>query len=129
MPYTTEVIDNGKGILHIGSGTVTGNDLMASATTVLKLVQDGLSPRYGLTDLTHVTEFAVSSTEIERNAVLNSNIARLLPSVKLAIVAPTDNIYGMVRMWQAHMDNTGWRSEVFRRKEEALLWLERETGQ
>jgi hypothetical protein len=128
MPYTSEVIDNGKGLLHIGSGTVTGNDLMASATTALKLVQDGLSPRYGPTDLTHLTEFAVSN-EIERNAILNSNIALLLPSVKLAIVAPTDNIYGMVRMWLAHRDRTRWRSEVFRRKEEALLWLERETGQ
>jgi hypothetical protein len=128
MSYTTEVIDNGKGILHIGSGTVSGKDLIASATNALKLVQEGLSPRYGLTDLTCVREFAVSTSEIEMNAKLNTDIARLLPSFKLAIVAPLDNIYGMVRMWQAHMDKTEWRSQVFRCKEEALAWLGQEIG-
>ncbi len=126
MPYTTEIIDNGKGILHIGSGTVSGDDLMASATAVLKLVREGLSPEYGLADLTKVTTFAVSTNEIERNTELNSAIARLLPSVRVAIVASADSIYGMARMWQAHMDKTGWKSQVFRRKEEALAWLERE---
>jgi hypothetical protein len=126
MPYTTEVINNGTGILHIGSGTVSGNDLLTSVSTVLKLIQEGLTPKYGLTDLTNVTEFTVSSSDIERNAALNSEIARLLPSVKLAIVAPTDTIFGMVRMWQAHMDRSTWDAQVFRRHEDALAWLSKE---
>jgi hypothetical protein len=126
MSYTTEVIDNGNGILHIGSGTVKGNDLLASASALLKLVQEGLRPTYSLVDLTNVTEFTVSSSEIERNAALNSEIARLLPSVTLAIVAPADNIFGIVRMWQAHMDMTAWTSQVFRRNEDALTWLKQE---
>jgi hypothetical protein len=126
MPYTTEVIDNGTGILHVGSGTVSGNDLMTSASKVLKLVQEGLTPKYGLTDLTNVTKFAVSSSEIARNAALNNDIARLLPSVTLAIVAPTDNIFGMVRMWLTHTDTSTWKSQVFRNKEDALAWLKQE---
>lgn len=43
MPYTTEIVDNGKGILHVGCGTVTGHDLMVSAMTVRKPVPEGLS--------------------------------------------------------------------------------------
>ncbi len=126
MSYTTEVINNGTGILHIGSGTVSGNDLMTSASTVLKLVQEGLTPKYGLADLTDVTEFTASSSEIARNAALNNEIARLLPSITLAIVAPTDNIFGMVRMWLTHTDTSTWKSQVFRRKEDALAWLKQE---
>jgi hypothetical protein len=37
MPYSTEVIETGKGILHIGTGTVTGSNLMSSASTVFNL--------------------------------------------------------------------------------------------
>jgi hypothetical protein len=44
MPYTTEVIENGKAVLHIGTGTVTGSDLMSSASTVFNLIQQGLRP-------------------------------------------------------------------------------------
>jgi len=126
MPYTTEIIENGKGIQHIGSGTVTGEELMSSAATVLKLIQEGLKPEYGLTDLTDVKKFAVSAEEISRNAALNSGISRYLPSVKLAIIAPANDIYGMVRMWLAHIDSPGWTSHVFRRKEEAVAWLKQE---
>ncbi len=123
MPYSTEVIDNGKGILHIGSESVTGQDLMTSASTVLKLVQSGLRPEYALTDLSAVTDFAASAADITHNAVLNRNIARLLPAVRIAIVASSDVVYGMARMWQALMDQSGWTSRVFRSSEEALSWL------
>ncbi len=126
MPYTTEVIDNGKGIQHIGSGTVTGQDLMLSAATVLKLVQEGLRPEFALTDLTEVKEFAVSSEELLRNAAFNNGIARYIPQAKVAIVAPASAIYGMARMWQVYVDSSGWKSQVFRRKEEALAWLKQE---
>ena len=126
MPYTTEVIDNGKGILHIGSGTVTGEELMSSAATVLKLVQEGLKPEFAMTDLTDVKKFTVSAEEISRNAALNSAISRYLPPARIAIIAPAPDIYGMVRMWQAHIDSPGLTSQVFRRKEEALAWLKQE---
>jgi len=126
MSYTTEIIENGKGILHTGSGTVAGAELMSSAATVLKLVQEGLKPEFALIDLTDVKNFAVSAEEISRNAALNNGISRYLPSAKVAIIAPAPDIYGMVRMWQAHIDSSGWISHVFRRKEEALAWLKKE---
>jgi hypothetical protein len=72
-----------------------------------------------LTDLSDATEFAVSAGEIERNAALNSTIARL-PTIRLAIVDSTDSIYGMARMGQAHTDTTGWTSRAFRTKSDAL---------
>jgi len=123
MPYTTEVIDNGKGVLHTGSRTVTGQDLIASAATLLQQIKNGLRPEYGFTDLSGVTDFTVTSGEIERNADLNKEIARLCPSVRVAIVASADVVYGMARKWQAHVDESGWTSMVFRTKEEAAEWL------
>ena len=129
MPCTTNIIDNRKGILHVGSGTMTGEELMLSASTVLKLVQEGLKPEFAMTDLTDVKKFTVSAEEISRNAALNSGISRYLPSAKIAIIAPANDIYGMARMWQAHIDSPGWTSHVFRRKEDALAWLKQEDQQ
>jgi hypothetical protein len=126
MPYSTEIIDNGKGIRHVGNGTVSGQDLMSSASTVLKMIQAGLKPEYALTDLSAVTDFSVSAAEIAKNALLNKDIAGLLPAVRIAIVAPNDVVFGMARMWQAHMDDSGWTSQVFRNRKEALVWLKNE---
>ncbi len=128
MPYSTEVIDDGKGILHLGSGTVTGQDLMSSASAVLKIVREGLKPDYALTDLSAVTAFTVSADEIAKNVALNKDIARLLPSARIAIVASSDVVYGMARMWQAHMEGSGWTSRVFRHRSEAIAWLKDKTG-
>ena len=43
---------------------------------------------------------------------------------KCAFVAPSDLTYGMSRMHQALMEETGGNIEVFRRIEQALEWLD-----
>lgn len=123
MPYSTEVIDEGRGILHIGSGIVSGEEILSSAQGILKMVQEGLSPHYALTDLSKVTEFNVTSDEIRKNADINIAISRYAPSVRVAIIAPSDHVYGIARMWQVHSNKTGWVSEIFRNTEEAKEWL------
>ena len=123
MPYSTEVIDGGRGILHIGSGIVSGEEILSSAQRILKMVKEGLSPEYALTDLSKVTEFKISADEVSRNAEINITISRYAPSVRVAIIAPSDHVYGIARMWQVYSKETGWASEVFRDAEEANEWL------
>jgi hypothetical protein len=43
-------------------------------------------------------DFAASTDEIKKNAARNSATARHFHSIRLYIVAPIDNNYGMVRM-------------------------------
>jgi len=123
MPYSTEVIDGGKGILHVGRDTVSGEDLLISANHVLNMVKEGLSPTYALADLSEVVELSISAEEIMLNASINTEISKYVPRVIVAIVAPQDHVYGIARMWEAYAEETGWATRVFRNKSEALEWI------
>ncbi|HVN82718.1 MAG TPA: hypothetical protein VMW38_27285 [Terriglobia bacterium] len=124
MPYSTELKDGGKGILHVASGIVTGEELLASASRMLGTVKEGLSPSYAIVDLSEVVELRVSAEEIRLNADINIEISKYVRSGKVAIVAPRDYIYGIARMWQAYSEGTGWITQVFRSKAEAVKWIE-----
>jgi hypothetical protein len=41
----------------------------------------------------------------------------------VAIVAPADHVFGIVRMWEALAAGTGWRTRAFRNRSEAQAWL------
>jgi hypothetical protein len=123
MPYSTEVIDGGRGILHVGRGIVSGEELLASANGILEMVKGGSSPSYALADLSEVADLCVSTEEIKRNAEINIQISKYIRNGKVAIVAPRDNIYGIARMWQAYSEETSWITRVFRSKSEAIEWI------
>ena len=123
MPYSTEIVDGGRGILHVGRDIVTGEELIASADGVLVMVKGGSSPNYALTDLSEVVNLRVSPEEIRRNAEVNIEISKYIRNAKVAIVAPRDHIYGIARMWQAYTEQTGWITQVFRSKDEAHEWI------
>ena len=123
MPYSTEFEDEGKGILHVGRGVVTGEELFASANRVLGRVKEGLSPSYAIVDLSEVVEMRVSAEEIRLNVDVNIEISKYVRNGRVAIVAPKDYIYGLARMWQAYSEETGWSTRVFRNKREADEWI------
>ncbi len=123
MPYSTEVIDGGRGILHVGRGIVSGEELIASAKGVFEMVKGGSSPSYALADLSEVVDLRVSAEEIRRNAEINIQISKYIRDGKVAIVAPRDHIYGIARMWQAYSEETGWITQIFRSKGEAIEWI------
>jgi len=126
MSYSTEVIDAGKGILHIGRDTVSGNELLASANRILDMVKKGFSPSYAITDLGEVVDFHVTAEEIRLNAEINISISKYLPRARIAIIASRNHIYGIARMWEAYAQRTGWAIRVFRDKNEALAWVKAE---
>ena len=123
MPYSTELIDGGKGILHVGRGIVTGEELLASAHGVLQMVKGGASPSYAVADLSEAVSLRVSPEEIKGNAEINIEISKYLQTGKVAIVAPRDYIYGIARMWQTYSEKTNWITQIFRSKNEAFEWI------
>ena len=129
MPYSTEFTDGGKGILHVGRGIVTGDEFIASANGILGAVKNGLTPSYAIVDLSEVVELRVSVEEIRINADINIEISRYVRNGRVAIVAPRDYIYGIARMWQAYSEGTGWITQVFRSKGEAIRWIKGTEGE
>ena len=124
MPYSTEFTRDGRGLIHIGQGIVTGAELIAGSLTVQQLGDRMRQLRYGLTDLAHIDEFRVTAVDLRTLAQEQLNVSReVVPSAAVAVVATSDSTFGMVRMWEAFAEGTGWKTHVFRALGEAERWL------
>jgi len=110
MSYTTEFIDDGRGVLHVGTGVVHGDEIHAGAMEDHRVEARARALRFGLVDLTDVTELRITSEDVRAIAAESHITARLAPHVSVAIVAPRDSIYGMARMWEILVEGTGWTS-------------------
>lgn len=79
-----------------------------------------------LIDLRRVTHMAVTSAGLHRLIALYDGRASGGFATRAAIVAPTDVLFGVARMFQTlRGDANPDEVEVFRNLEGALLWLER----
>lgn len=123
MAFSTEYIDGGRGVLHVGHGIVTGNELIAAAEHNLQAVRDGMPLRYGLGDFSGITRYAASPEEVQEVARIHAEIAALIGDAFTATIAPSDHAYGMSRLWGAYADVTGWEIGIFRTRAEADAWL------
>lgn len=123
MPYTTEFIDDGTGVLHVGSGIVSSGEIVAGSHEVQSDEARARRLTHGLVDLTDVTELHVTAADMRIIAQASKRTAKFMPRGAVAIVAPRDYIFGMARMWESLVDEDGWTTRVFRDRAEAEAWL------
>ena len=128
MALTMEFIDDGRGVLHVGSGVVSGAELIAAAGRDLAAAREGLPLAYGLVDLTDTTRFDALAGDIREVARINLALAGIIGRACVAVVAPQDVAFGMSRMWEAYMHAAAWETCVFRQRAEADAWLAAHTG-
>lgn len=124
MPYTTEFIQGGRGMVHTGAGVLTGEELIEGSLRLRAEMLRGGRVEYGMSDLTAVTELRVTADDLRRLAEAQLVTAQILPRAIAAVVAPSDHIFGMARMWEAYADATGWDTRVFRDRASAEQWIE-----
>jgi hypothetical protein len=122
MTYTTRYTGDG-GILRVGEGVVTGAQILASAVQDNQDLARAQLFRYGFVDFTTATKVDATAAQIRAIAEENARTAVLAPRVVVAIVAPSDHIYGIARMWEFHADAVGWETWVFRDRATAIAWL------
>ncbi|MBI1754098.1 MAG: hypothetical protein HY014_10465 [Acidobacteria bacterium] len=125
MPYRTEVINQGTGILRYGSGILTGAEMIASARANKAAEIDWTRISHFVLDLTEVTRFDVSASDIDQLVSAAKKNSDILAEVHhLAIAAPSDVAYGMSRMFQAYQALPDLVIQVFRGRAEADAWLQ-----
>jgi len=124
MPFKIRDLDEGLGILIEAAGIIT-DDLYIDAHKKY-LTQDidkSIKYRYSLSDYTAVTNANTSTETITLIADLCKKAAKVNPDVVVAVVAKHDLIYGLARMSQILIHETGWEHEVFRNREDAESWI------
>ncbi|MBC8116919.1 MAG: hypothetical protein H7062_21190 [Candidatus Saccharimonas sp.] len=128
MSFTPEFVDGGRGLVFTAAGELTAADVLAPKTIMLA-EPDRLRPlRHALVLLEGVTRFAPTNDEIRDIATADTKIALFAPDVSVAIVAPTDFLFGLSRMWEVFAEGTAWRISVFRSRAEADAWIRTETA-
>jgi hypothetical protein len=113
------VIDPARELVEI---RLSGRVSIADLQEVQRLVptDPAFVPGFAtLTDLSGVTEVDVDSFAIA--AAASAPLFRL--GARRAIVAPTDFLFGMARMYASYAERSGGQIHVFRDREAAEAWL------
>jgi hypothetical protein len=128
MPYTSELIDDGRGMHHVGRGVLSGAEILAGAIADHEPPGRAARLTHGFVDLTDVTQLQLSPDDIRHIVSENRVTASQAKKIIVVVVAPLDHPFGMARMWEALAHETGWTTRVFRARAEALEWLTAELG-
>ena len=126
MPIAVRYIEVGEGIgvEMIGEGHVTGAEicdaLAASYSDEILPIQ-----KYQIWYLSNVESFEFPEKDFQRMVSLDLRASQTNPSIIMAVVAEEDLIFGMSRMWEAHMEmkQAGFETMTFRNREDADQWI------
>ena len=128
MPIQIKYIDGGLGVEFFGSGVVTGTDIIEANKEIYgnELFS---RQRYQIVDRTNCTEFRVSNDEIRIIAEQDKAAVKTNPNIIIALISTSDLQYGMSRMYQAHVGENGFLTEIFRDRESAEEWIKSQLKQ
>ena len=123
MPVTVASLKKG-GILLKGEGAVTGNDIIEANNTIYATLEKIHKINYQLCDYSNVTEFNISREEVKFIADQDKEAAKINPKMFIAVIGEKDLVYGLSRMWEAHVDISPMETNAFRNIKDAEKWIE-----
>ena len=122
MPIQIKYIDGGIGVEFIGSGVVTGTDIIAANKEIYRN-ENFPKQRYQIIDRTECTKYEVSHKEIIIIAEQDKVAAKTNPNIIIAFISTSPLQYGISRMYQAYVGDEGFLTEVFRDRKSADKWI------
>ena len=123
MPIQIKYIDGGIGVEFIGSGLVTGADIIAANKEIYRN-ENFYRQRYQIVDRTKCTNYKVSHEEIIKIAEQDKVAAKTNPNIIIAFISTSPLQYGISRMYQAYVGDEGFLTEVFQDRKSAEKWIE-----
>ncbi len=125
MPIEIRYTDDRKGLDFCAVGSVTGKEIVESAKEIYR--EEGfLNLRYWIVDRSRCTNYEVSADEVRLIAELDKKAAKENPDLITAIISETDLQYGMSRMYETFVGESGFKTELFKDRESAEKWIQSE---
>jgi hypothetical protein len=115
-------IDHSVGVVFAhGTGGLKSEDIIAHIVTLLKgpAFTPGLSE---LCDFREVTQFQGYAVDINKIVSTDKEYQASLTGGKLAIVASSDHLFGMMRMYEM-LSTSPFEIRIFRDIDKANIWL------
>ena len=124
MAGRLDFIDDGRGLLFTGAGTVTARDVIAVKQDLLRQERAVLEKiRYAVVSFAETTTLDITGKDVYEVVQLDRRIEAIIPHLCVALVAPRPHDFGIARMWQAVAGDLRWSTHVFHTREEADAWL------
>lgn len=122
MPIQIKYLDGGIGVEFIGTGVVTGADIIAANKEIYRN-ENFYRQRYQIVDRTKCTNYKVSHEEIIKIAEQDKVAAKTNPNVIIAFISTSPLQYGISRMYQSYVGDDGFLTELFRDRKSAERWI------
>jgi hypothetical protein len=129
MPIVVKYIDAGRGVIYMGQGIVTGADLLGANKEIYSRDLAAEPYHYGLFDANGITGLTATIDEMRELATAAVAASRRMPQFVVAIYAKDMVTFGLARMWETLVAQSGWVTNVFRERREAVAWLKREVAE
>ncbi|HUK61360.1 MAG TPA: hypothetical protein VLV50_19165 [Stellaceae bacterium] len=126
MPIRIEYSDAGRGVTLIGEGVVTADDLLNANKEIYSRDLAAEPYDYGLFDSSGITAMPVSTDGMEALANRVMAVSGKMHDFTIAIFANSDAVSTYGQIWQFLTGKSGWRSQIFRSRADAIAWLKDE---
>jgi len=117
---------NGVGMMYTSSGVLTSRDLLEANARLHAELEVNHAIRYLLVDHSAISWEEVDAKSLKDLAGRTEDNLRTIPEGLVAIVAPSDVLFGLSRMWSMLAEHEKLAIEVTRTKEAAIEWLEQQ---
>jgi hypothetical protein len=126
MPLQVQYLDQGRGVVFTATGMLTGEEFVRTNAEILSRDLVAEPYLYGLFDFDGVEAVSVSANDIREVASRNVAESVKMPKLVVAVHATSNLTYGLARMWEILVEQSGWTTSVFRDRSEAVAWLKKE---
>jgi hypothetical protein len=127
MPIDVEYLRDGSFVHVVGRGVVTEEEYLSYAQGLVASRDRTRKFKCALVDWSETEAIQVSSETVRKASDIMLQTADLVPrGAVIAVVAPGALAYSLSRLWEGHIEETGWRTRVFDDLNEAEGWLEAE---
>ena len=126
MPITLKYINDGVGVEFVCSGLVTGAEIIEANKKIYGTTEKILKQKYQLIDRTQCTEYHITAEQMKNIAKQDKEAAKHNSTVIMVFVATNAQQFGVSRMWQEHVGESGFLTKIFRNRKSADKWLEQQ---
>ena len=101
-----------KGIIVKASGIADGKEFLEKMKESFSDEEVIRNYRYGINDFTQLEKFNISSHQIFSLAKLHIKASRINRNLVVGFAIKKPLIYGLVRIWEALAEATGWEVNI-----------------
>ena len=111
------------GIIVQAEGVVKAEDMIEINGLMYETKEKIEKIIYQIIDFTGIQDFSYTDADIDMIAFQDKRAYDINPNMLIAVVSDQDLLFGLARMWEAKALSPLFRTKVFRKLEDAQIWI------